>query len=78
MDIDPKTEALALIGSKEGLFNLNHTMLNPGDMVLLPEPYYQVYRSGAQLADTRYHFMPLTKDNNFLVDFEAIPEGVAI
>ena len=77
VDIDPKTEALALIGSKEGLFNLNHTMLNPGDMVLLPDPYYPVYLSGAELASARYHFMPLTKENNFLPDFDAIPEDVA-
>ena len=77
VDIDPKTEALALIGSKEGLFNLNHTLLNPGDMVLLPDPYYPVYLSGAQLADARYHFMPLLKEKNFLPDFDAIPEEVA-
>ena len=77
VDIDPNTEALALIGSKEGLFNLNHTMLNPGDIALLPDPYYPVYLAGAQLADARYHFMPLTKENNFLPDFDAIPEDVA-
>jgi LL-diaminopimelate aminotransferase len=77
VDIDPKTEALALIGSKEGLFNLNHTFLDPGDMVLLPDPYYPVYLAGAQLADARYHFMPLLKENSFLPDFDAIPEEVA-
>lgn len=77
VDIDPATEALALIGSKEGLFNLNHTFLDPGDMVLLPDPYYPVYLAGAQLADARYHFMPLLKENSFLPDFDAIPEEVA-
>ena len=77
VDIDPNTEALALIGSKEGLFNLNHTFLDPGDMVLLPDPYYPVYLSGAKLADARYHFMPLLKENGFLPDFGAIPEDVA-
>ena len=77
VEIDPQTETLALIGSKEGLFNLNRTMLNPGDMVLLPDPYYPVYLAGAQLADARYHFMPLIKENNFLPDFDAIPENIA-
>ncbi|MDD2521290.1 MAG: aminotransferase class I/II-fold pyridoxal phosphate-dependent enzyme [Anaerolineaceae bacterium] len=77
VDIDPKTEALALIGSKEGLFNLNHTLLNPGDWVLLPDPYYPVYLAGAQLSDANFHFMPLLKENDFLVDFEAIPEEIA-
>lgn len=77
VDIDPKTEALALIGSKEGLFNLNHTILDPGDIVLLPDPYYPVYLAGAQLADAHYYFMPLTKENDFLPDLEAIPEKIA-
>ncbi len=77
VDIDPKTEALALIGSKEGLFNLNHTFLDPEDLVLLPDPYYPVYLAGAQLADAVHYFMPLTKENNFLPDFNAIPKNVA-
>ena len=38
VDIDPNTEAQALIGSKEGMFNLSHTMLDTGGMVLLPDP----------------------------------------
>jgi len=77
VDINPATEALGLIGSKEGLFNLNHTLLDPGDMVLLPDPYYPVYLAGAELTGARYHFMPLLKKNNFLPDFDAIPENVA-
>ena len=77
VDINPATEALGLIGSKEGLFNLNHTLLDPGDMVLLPDPYYPVYLAGAELTGARYHFMPLLKKNNFLPDFDAIPEDVA-
>ncbi|MEA4931934.1 MAG: aminotransferase class I/II-fold pyridoxal phosphate-dependent enzyme [Anaerolineaceae bacterium] len=77
VEINPSTEAVGLIGSKEGLFNLNHTLLDPGDMVLLPDPYYPVYLAGAELACARYHFMPLLKKNNFLPDFDAIPEDVA-
>jgi LL-diaminopimelate aminotransferase len=77
VDIDPNKEALGLIGSKEGLFNLNHTLLDPGDTVLLPDPYYPVYLAGAELAGAKYHFMPLLKRNNFLPDFDAIPEDVA-
>jgi len=77
VDIDPNTEALALIGSKEGLFNLNHTFLDPGDLVLLPDPYYPVYLAGAQLADAHHYFMPLLKENDFLPDFDAIPKDIA-
>lgn len=74
---NPKTEVLALIGSKEGIFNINHTLLDPGDLVLMPDPYYPVYMAGAELADARIYFMPLLKENNFLPDFEAIPVDVA-
>jgi LL-diaminopimelate aminotransferase len=75
--IDPKSEALALIGSKEGIFNIHHTLLDPGDLVLMPDPYYPVYMAGAELASARVHFMPLRKENAFLPDFDAIPAEVA-
>lgn len=75
--IDPKNEALALIGSKEGIFNIHHTLLDPGDLVLMPDPYYPVYMAGAELASARVHFMPLRKENAFLPDFDAIPAEVA-
>lgn len=44
---------------------------------MLPDPYYPVYLAGAQLSDANFHFMPLLKENDFLVDFEAIPEEIA-
>lgn len=75
--LDPKREALALIGSKEGIFNINHTLLDPGDLVLMPDPYYPVYYAGAQLASAEIYFMPLKRENNFLPDFDAIPEAFA-
>ena len=75
--LDPKTEALALLGSKEGIFNINHTLLDPGDVVLLPDPYYPVYLAGAQLAASRIYFMPLLKENDFLPDLNAIPKEIA-
>ncbi|MGI6249762.1 MAG: aminotransferase class I/II-fold pyridoxal phosphate-dependent enzyme [Anaerolineaceae bacterium] len=77
VELDPKTEALALIGSKEGIFNINHTMLDPGDLVLMPDPYYPVYIAGAQLADAEVYYMPLLKENEFLPVFEDIPEAIA-
>jgi len=75
--LDPKCEALALIGSKEGIFNINHTLLDPGDLVLMPDPYYPVYYAGARLASARIHFMPLLRENNFLPDFDAISDDIA-
>lgn len=75
--LNPKTEALALLGSKEGIFNINHTLLDPGDLVLMPDPYYPVYLAGAQLADSRVFLMPLLKENEFLPDLNLIPKSVA-
>lgn len=75
--LDPKKEIVALIGSKEGIFNLAQVLLDPGDLVLLPDPYYPVYLAGAQIAESRIFFMPLLKENGFLPDLDAIPESVA-
>ena len=75
--INPKTEALALIGSKEGVFNIHHTLLDPGDLVLMPDPYYPVYIAGAELASAKVYYMPLLKENGFLPDFDAIPTEIA-
>lgn len=77
VDVNPDTETLALIGSKEGIFNINRTLLDPGDLVLLPDPHYPVYRAGVNLAEGRIHYMPLRKENGFLPDFDQIPEDVA-
>ena len=77
VQLDPDREVLALIGSKEGIFNIHHVLLNPGDLVLLPDPYYPVYIAAAQLVNARVHLMPLTRQNNFLPDFDAIPAQVA-
>ena len=75
--LDPKREALALIGSKEGIFNISQTLLDPGDLVLMPDPYYPVYHAGAQLASAEVYYMPLRRENGFLPDFGAIPTDVA-
>lgn len=74
--LDPETEVLALIGSKEGIAHLIPTLIDPGDTVLIPDPSYPVYRMATLLANGNYYDMPLLKENNFEPDFEAIPEDV--
>ncbi len=76
-ELNPKSEILALIGSKEGIFNIHHTLLNPGDLVLLPDPCYAVYRSGIEISNCRFFTMPLLKENKFLPDLEKIPDDIA-
>ncbi|MEW6324053.1 MAG: LL-diaminopimelate aminotransferase [Nitrospirota bacterium] len=74
--LDPHTEVLTLIGSKEGIGHLPLGVINPGDVVLVPSPGYPVYSVATQFAGGRPHFMPLTHANRFHPDFGAIPASV--
>ncbi|MDR3135392.1 MAG: LL-diaminopimelate aminotransferase [Deltaproteobacteria bacterium] len=72
VDLVPETEVCSLIGSKEGLAQFPLAFLNPGDVSLVPEPSYPVYRSGTLFAGGVSHFMPLLAKNGFLPDLGAI------
>ncbi len=73
VDLDPASEAIDLIGSKEGLFILSQVLLNPGDLALVPDPCYAVYAKSAEIAGADVYRMPLVAKNSFLPDLEAIP-----
>lgn len=75
--LDPEKEAVSLIGSKEGIAHLPLAFVNPGDVVLVPDPGYPVYNSGTLFSGGEPYFMPLRKENGFLPDLKAIPEAVA-
>jgi LL-diaminopimelate aminotransferase len=74
--LDPETEVLSLIGSKEGIGHIPLAFVDPGDIVLVPDPGYPVYQAGTVLADGIPYFMPLTRERAFLPDLEAIPSEV--
>ncbi len=74
--LDPKSEVLSLIGSKEGIGHIPLAFVNPGDVVLVPSPGYPVYPVGTLFAEGKSHLMPLIEKNNFLPDFSAIPQSV--
>jgi LL-diaminopimelate aminotransferase len=76
VSLDPATEVLSLIGSKEGVGHLPLAFVNPGDVVLVPDPGYPVYHAGTVFCGGISHFMPLRKSNGFLPDFSAIPADV--
>ena len=59
MDLDPATEILPLIGSKEGIAHFPLAVLNPGDISLVPDPCYPVYRSSSLFAGADVYTMPL-------------------
>ena len=74
--VDPATEVLTLIGSKEGTAHIPLAFINPGDVVLVPDPGYPVYAAGTWFAGGEPHFLPLRAARDFLPDLDAIPTGV--
>jgi len=74
--LDPESEVLSLIGSKEGIGHIPLAFVNPGEVVLVPDPGYPVYEIGTLLAGGEPYFMPLTRSNRFLPDLESIPDEV--
>lgn len=65
---DPATELLPLIGSKEGLAHLAFAVVDPGDVVVVPEPGYQAYLGGAMLAGGEPLIVPLRAEQDFLLE----------
>lgn len=75
--LDPVKEVCALIGSKEGIANFATGVVNPGDIVLIPDPGYPVYFSGCVFNGGEPYFMPLRREKGFEPDFSSIPAEVA-
>ncbi len=72
--LNPATEVLSLIGSKEGIGHIPLAFVEPGDGVLVPSPGYPVYPVSALFAGGESYIMPLREENGFLPDFKTIPE----
>jgi LL-diaminopimelate aminotransferase len=75
--LDPDTEILPTLGSKDGIAHVPLALVDPGDIVLAPNPGYTVYMTGALMAGGDPYVMPLTAANHWLPDLDAIPEDVA-
>jgi LL-diaminopimelate aminotransferase len=76
VELDPESQILPLIGSKEGIFNITQALVDPGDVVLVPDPGYPIYRSSAWIAGGEPYFMPLLSENDFLPNLGAIPNDI--
>jgi len=74
--LDPEREVLALIGSKEGIYHVATAFVDPGTVVLVPDPGYPAYRAPTLLAGGELYPMPLERERDFLPDLEAIPAAV--
>ena len=76
LELDPNTEILPLIGSKEGIAHFPLAALNPGDISLVPDPCYPVYRSSSLFAGADIYTMPLEPALGFRPHLDAIPSDV--
>lgn len=74
VNIDPTSEILTLIGSKEGLAHLPHAILNNGDTVLVTDPCYPVHLQAMIIAGAEPVSIPLREETGFLPDLSKIPE----
>ncbi|MDJ0735552.1 MAG: pyridoxal phosphate-dependent aminotransferase [Nostocaceae cyanobacterium] len=75
--LNPDTEIVASIGSKEAIHNIFLAFVEPGDYTLIPDPGYPVYRTGTIFAGGEPYIMPLKAENHFLPDLSAIPSAIA-
>ena len=76
VELDPETEILPLIGSKEGIAHFPLAFLNQGDYSLVPDPCYPPYKGGTILAAGRPYLMPLYEVNAFLPNLKKIPLNI--
>lgn len=72
VDLNPDSEILPLIGSKEGIMHVCMTYINPGDIVLIPNPGYPTYKSAAKIAGANVHVYTLKKENHWFPDFDEL------
>ena len=76
VDVDPVTEVLPLIGSKDGLAHLPFAYIEPGDVAVIPDPGYQAYLGSVTLAGGEPWLVPLSPENEFLIPLGDLPPEV--
>jgi LL-diaminopimelate aminotransferase len=77
VELDPEREVVALIGSKEGIAHFPVAFVDPGDVVLVPDPGYPVYATWTRFVGGEVHYLRLRRENGFLPDLDAVPAEVA-
>ena len=76
IEINPVNEILPLSGSKEGITHLAFAVINPGDLTIVPSPYYPVHARGTLLAGGKIFELPLNEKNKFIPDIDSIPQDI--
>ena len=77
VELDPETEICSLWGSQEGLSHIALTLIDDGDLTLVPDPCYPIFADGAKLAGSEIYFMPQLKEHDYIIQLDKIPAEVA-
>ncbi len=77
VEIDPDTQVQCTIGCKEALVHIEWAYIDPGDIVLVPDPAYSVYKVQATFCGGAAFPMPLREDRGFIPDLDAVPKSIA-
>ena len=77
VNLNPQKEVISLIGSKEGIAHVFLAFIDPGDISLIPDPAYPVYKTGTLFANGEPYYMPLLEENGYLPDLDKIDEKIA-
>ena len=76
VSLEPR-QVMSVYGTQEGMAHVALPICNPGALVIAPDPCYPVFMFGPRMAEAEIYYTPLKKENNFLIDFDSIPEDVA-
>lgn len=77
VELNPETEICSLLGSQDGLSHIALSILDPGDAMLVPDPCYPIFADGPRIAGAELYYMPLQKENDYVIQLQDIPEGIA-
>lgn len=77
VELNPETEICSLLGSQDGLSHIALSILDSGDVMLVPDPCYPIFADGPRIAGAELYYMPLQKENDYVIQLQDIPEEIA-
>ena len=77
VEIDPASEVCSLYGSQEGLSHIALTIIDDGDLTLVPDPCYPIFADGPKLAGSKIFFMPQLREHDYIIQLDKIPNDIA-
>ena len=77
VELQADKEICSLIGSQDGLAHIALSILDPGDLMLVPDPCYPIFADGPKLAGAELYYMPQKKEHNYVIQLKDIPEDAA-